>query len=111
SVAAGLKPESAPAHAGLGWAKFTTGDSSGAIAQEKQAIALDPTNAKAHHYLAVMYLLTGQTQKALSEFVIEQMISPGHICASPAALFAHNTPDMNIVGDSIKAIAAVKEPG
>src|SRR5438067_13523261 len=40
SVAAGLKPESSPAHAGLGWAKFTTGDSSGAIAQEKQAIAL-----------------------------------------------------------------------
>ncbi len=62
-------PKDAEVHASLGWALFSTGAIDDAGSEFNRALALDPTNLRAHFYLAIYYEYRGNLQDAKTAYL------------------------------------------
>jgi TolB-like protein/Tfp pilus assembly protein PilF len=72
-----LDPSLAEAHTPLAWIKFNIDwDWSGAEAEYKQATALNPNNASAHHYYSEYLLAMGRLDEAMKESERAQDLDP-----------------------------------
>ena len=72
-----LDPGSGPAHAALGFNTFYHGrDPQAAMALMHKAIELDPANARAHHWYALIAMQVRDFAVALEEIAIAQRLDP-----------------------------------
>lgn len=65
----------------LGWALGLSGDRDGAIAAERQAIALDPGHAQAHYNLACDLHAGNRLTEAITHYRRATALAPGHVDA------------------------------
>jgi DNA-binding winged helix-turn-helix (wHTH) protein len=62
-----IDPDSAQAHAALGFADLHGGDAAFGLSELRRAIALDPVYAPAHEWLGIWLLRRGDTYRAVTE--------------------------------------------
>jgi DNA-binding SARP family transcriptional activator len=77
----------AETHVALGWVRMRAHDFAAAEDEFRQAIALDPTDASVHDYLAGLYLVTGRPKEGLAEAQRALELDP--LSSSAIADFAH----------------------
>src|SRR5262249_8482134 len=62
-------PNDADIRASLGWALFSTGDMDNARVELERALVLDPTNARARYYFAILQEYRGDTEGAINSYL------------------------------------------
>jgi TolB-like protein/DNA-binding winged helix-turn-helix (wHTH) protein/tetratricopeptide (TPR) repeat protein len=88
-----LDPNDSEARAWLGFLKWQPFlDWQGAEAEFRQAIALSPNNAEAHHLLGLLLVTLGRVKEGLRESQIAQQLDPNypHMSMSLALYLAHD---------------------
>jgi serine/threonine-protein kinase len=99
-----LDPENAAAFAALGEAYWQAGEMAAAEESFRRAIAINPSYATAHHWLADLLMATLRGEEALEEMTIAEALSP----VAPAIL-VEKAQALMIVGRNEEADAQMQK--